>query len=578
MLKKTLSVLLAVLMVVSVLTVGVVTAGAADYSGVTTDSTKLYFDANSTGWEMAAKEKIGFYVFPLGDDVAQAYKGWGGKRLQGTDADGDGIWEYDPKNFKLEDGVQYKIIFTHCDAQNSVIGQTYDLFFDTTCLGKIAYANGTEYENPSDSAKKTLGTFWDGMDSNLYGPVLQVSSIGNVLGTCVEQGKTKLDIFNEFVTVINSDTGTTVLDNAIHYVVEPGKKTEQQLIDDIGAGLELTKDDVQKVFTDSGVDTGWKYDDSTLPGGEIPHEHTPGEPVQENVVPATCQAEGSYDEVIYCTECEEELSRETKTIAKLDHTPGEPVEENVVPATCQAAGSYDKVVYCTVCNEELSRETIEIGKLLHTPGEPVEENVVPATCQAEGSYDEVVYCTVCNEELSRETKTIDKLDHTPGEAVRENEVEADCENAGGYDEVVYCTECKEELSRTHIDVPALGHDIVFVEEVPATASTDGMKAHYECTRCGKLYADASGNIEVSAEDLIIKAEHKRGDVNMDGEVDIIDATIIQRVLAEIDVEVYDEIAADADLDGIVDMIDVTLIQRIDAQMTTFEKWDAAHAA
>lgn len=34
--------------------------------------------------------------------------------------------------------------------------------------------------------------------------------------------------------------------------------------------------------------------------------------------------------------------------------------------------------------------------------------------------------------------------------------------------------------------------------------------------------------------------------------------------------------ADADLDGTVDVIDVTLIQRVLAEMTTFAKWDAAH--
>jgi hypothetical protein len=47
--------------------------------------------------------------------------------------------------------------------------------------------------------------------------------------------------------------------------------------------------------------------------------HTPGEAVHENEVPATCEAEGSYDEVLYCTVCGEELSRKPKTIEKLDH-------------------------------------------------------------------------------------------------------------------------------------------------------------------------------------------------------------------------------------------------------------------
>jgi len=165
-----------------------------------------------------------------------------------------------------------------------------------------------------------------------------------------------------------------------------------------------------------------------------PLGHTPGDPVRENETPATCEAEGSYDEVVYCTACETELSRETKTIDKLAHTPGDPVKENETPATCEAEGSYDEVVYCTACETELSRETKTIDKLAHTPGEPVRENETPATCEAEGSYDEVVYCTVCEAELSRETKTIDKLAHTPGDPVRENETPATGEAEGSYDE------------------------------------------------------------------------------------------------------------------------------------------------
>jgi len=189
MLKKSISVLLAVLMMVSVLTVGIVTAGATDYSGVTTDSGKLYFDANSTGWDMT-DSKIAFYAFPLSDDVATTYKGWGGRRLQGTDADKDGIWEFSPTNWKLEDGTQYKIIFAKADKSNAWVAQTYDLYFDTTCLGHIAYCNGTVYENPADSSKTALAAVFDGKDATEFGPVLQVSSIGNVVGTCPEQGKT----------------------------------------------------------------------------------------------------------------------------------------------------------------------------------------------------------------------------------------------------------------------------------------------------------------------------------------------------------------------------------------------------
>ena len=50
------------------------------------------------------------------------------------------------------------------------------------------------------------------------------------------------------------------------------------------------------------------------------HEYQAGEPVVENEVAATCTKDGSYDKVIYCVNCGEELSRETITTEKRTHT------------------------------------------------------------------------------------------------------------------------------------------------------------------------------------------------------------------------------------------------------------------
>ena len=52
---------------------------------------------------------------------------------------------------------------------------------------------------------------------------------------------------------------------------------------------------------------------------ETAHEHTPASAVEENRLDATCTEDGSYDEVVYCSVCGEELSRETKTIPALGH-------------------------------------------------------------------------------------------------------------------------------------------------------------------------------------------------------------------------------------------------------------------
>ena len=49
------------------------------------------------------------------------------------------------------------------------------------------------------------------------------------------------------------------------------------------------------------------------------HQHTPGEPVIRNQILSTCTEEGRYDEVVYCTVCEEEISRERKYTPALGH-------------------------------------------------------------------------------------------------------------------------------------------------------------------------------------------------------------------------------------------------------------------
>ncbi len=213
--------------------------------------------------------------------------------------------------------------------------------------------------------------------------------------------------------------------------------------------------------------------------------HTSAEAVIENEVGATCSAEGSYDEVVYCAVCGEEISRETKTTDKLAHTPAEAVKENEIEGTCLVKGSYDEVVYCSVCGEELSRTTVETELGEHVAGEAVKENVVGADCVTAGSYDEVVYCTVCGKELSRETKTGELGDHAAGEVVIENEVKgADCVTKGSYDEVVYCTICGEELSRVTKEGEVGEHTLETVTTEP-TCCENGLTV-VKCAICGEV--------------------------------------------------------------------------------------------
>ena len=143
-----------------------------------------------------------------------------------------------------------------------------------------------------------------------------------------------------------------------------------------------------------------------------------------------------------------------------EHTAGEPVRENEVPATCTEEGTYEEVVYCSVCNYEMSKTPKTEPAKGHTEANPVREKEVPATCTEEGTYDEVVYCSVCGEELSRTQKTEPAKGHTEGPVVIENEIESTVDKEGSYEEVIYCTECNKELKRTKKTTPKFVYEII----------------------------------------------------------------------------------------------------------------------
>ena len=218
-------------------------------------------------------------------------------------------------------------------------------------------------------------------------------------------------------------------------------------------------------------------------------EHTcaPGDVVIENETDSTCETAGTYDEVTYCTECGEELSREQKTKELAACKPGQTVIENETDSTCKVAGTYDEVVYCTECEKELSRETKQKELAECIPAEKVIENETFSTCEQVGTYDEVIYCSVCEKELSRETKEKALAGHTSGNTVYENEVEASCTAAGSYDEVVYCSVCGEELSRNTVEVEKLPHivgPIKIENEVKATCKAPGSYDKVAYCSCG----------------------------------------------------------------------------------------------
>ncbi len=84
----------------------------------------------------------------------------------------------------------------------------------------------------------------------------------------------------------------------------------------------------------------------------VVHEHDPMEPTMENYVDPTCEEAGSFDEVVYCATCHEELSRVKKTIPALGH---DLVSYKAKAATCKEAGN-SAYWHCKRCDKYFSDE------------------------------------------------------------------------------------------------------------------------------------------------------------------------------------------------------------------------------
>ena len=166
-------------------------------------------------------------------------------------------------------------------------------------------------------------------------------------------------------------------------------------------------------------------------------DHVPGAAVRENEVPATCTTAGSYDEVVYCTKCGEELSRVTKTVVKTGHKWDNEDYTIVTDADCENDGLMRRT--CTVCG---CVEEVTIPALGHKYDNVV---VFEPTCTEQG-YTEYT-CIVCGHSYKTDyTETVDHKDvDGDGDHLCDfgcGEVVTDCyDNDGDH----YCDECGVNL-------------------------------------------------------------------------------------------------------------------------------------
>ena len=130
-------------------------------------------------------------------------------------------------------------------------------------------------------------------------------------------------------------------------------------------------------------------------------EHKASAPVRENETDAGCETAGSYEEVVYCSSCGEEMSRTSGTTAALGHDWGE--WEVIEAASCQS-GLERRI--CRRC-EKTEERTID-ATAAHDYIETGETDEYEYEEDGDTVYVFVSYkqCSVCGDRIKEEKKVL----------------------------------------------------------------------------------------------------------------------------------------------------------------------------
>ena len=181
------------------------------------------------------------------------------------------------------------------------------------------------------------------------------------------------------------------------------------------------------------------------------HVHVPAEPVEENRVPATCETDGSYDLVTYCSVCGDKLKTETKTIPATGHSFTDYVSNN--DATCEEDGT--KTAECDNGCGKTDTVTDEGSKLGHKFTNYISNG--DATCEADGT--KTAECDNGCGKTDTITDEGSKLPH--GTTTLVGYKPADYE-IPGYTGDLVCDKCGHVVEQG-TEIPALVYEIVVTD-------------------------------------------------------------------------------------------------------------------
>ncbi len=241
---------------------------------------------------------------------------------------------------------------------------------------------------------------------------------------------------------------------------------------------------------------------------------------------ATCEEAGnsSYYECTDChkfyaeAECQTEIAENSWVIKALGHSYGELIAQ--VPATCTETGMAAHYE-CSRCHKlfdadkvEKTQEQLTLGVLGH---DVIIHAAQDATCTEDGNsgYYECNEChkyfsdEQCTTEIEANSWVIPAKGH---DGVLVPEKAATCEEAG-YVEHYKCSRCNKlfaeatcehEVEIADVTVVALGHSVTVHAAQDATCTEVGNSQYYECSRCHKYFSDEEGTDEIAANSWVIE--------------------------------------------------------------------------
>ena len=245
-------------------------------------------------------------------------------------------------------------------------------------------------------------------------------------------------------------------------------------------------------------------------------------------VPATCETAGTSahwkcevcGKLFSDAEGNTETTLEKLTIPATGHAYGEPVWKwtddfkatatftcandttHVENVTAEVTSAVTTPAACETTGVRTYTAKVTFGGKEYTD---TKTEVIPATGHA---YGEPVwkwnddFTASATFTCANDTSHVEKVDAT----VTSEVTEGSCEVGGTRTYTAKVTFGGKDYTDTKTEpIPAKGHTLTAVAKVPATCETAGVKAHWVCSVCGKLFSDAEGNTETTLEKLAIPA-------------------------------------------------------------------------